>query len=144
MLFERLPKIVKGESKEIMTGLVDNLFSAFRENILSDADWMSSETKVQALDKLEKITSNIAFPDWINEEDAVNEKYATLEVSESYVGTRRSGKEWQQREWWSLLNEPVDKGGQLILFSINIIFSKECGSPDRLLLTPSTPRPSTQ
>lgn len=100
----------QGESKEIMTGLVDNLFSAFRENILSDADWMSSETKVQALDKLEKITSNIAFPDWINEEDAVNEKYATLEVSESYVGTRRSGKEWQQREWWSLLNEPVDKG----------------------------------
>lgn len=127
-----------------MTGLVDNLFSAFRENILSDADWMSSETKVQALDKLEKITSNIAFPDWINEEDAVNEKYATLEVSESYIGTRRSGREWQQREWWSLLNGPVDKGRQLIKLELNLIFKKECGSLDlqlsmRFTLLLSTP-----
>jgi putative endopeptidase len=49
-------------AKEKMLALVNNLIDAYEVNIKS-LDWMSEETKLQALDKLSKFTPKIGYPD---------------------------------------------------------------------------------
>ena len=50
------------EAKEHMQELVGNLVRAYEVSI-KNLDWMSEETKVQALDKLSKFTPKIGYPD---------------------------------------------------------------------------------
>ena len=50
------------EAKERMLELVGNLIKAYEKSI-SDLDWMSDETKAEALDKLSKFRPNIGYPD---------------------------------------------------------------------------------
>ena len=45
-----------------MVGLVDNLVRAYDQSI-RELDWMSDETRTQALDKLSKFRANIGYPD---------------------------------------------------------------------------------
>ena len=50
------------EAKEQVSLLVKNLLNAYGESI-KNLDWMSPETKKQALDKLSKFTPKIGYPD---------------------------------------------------------------------------------
>ena len=50
------------EAKEKMLKLVHNLLDAYEVSI-KQLDWMSEETKLQALDKLSKFTPKIGYPD---------------------------------------------------------------------------------
>ena len=50
------------QAKERMEQLVANLTEAYRVSI-NELDWMSSETKVKALEKLSKFTHKIGYPD---------------------------------------------------------------------------------
>ena len=50
------------EAKEKMLTLVNNLLAAYEDSI-KQLDWMSAETKLQALDKLSKFTPKIGYPD---------------------------------------------------------------------------------
>lgn len=50
------------EAKEQMLELVNNLIKAYEVSI-KGLDWMTDETKVQALDKLSKFTPKIGYPD---------------------------------------------------------------------------------
>jgi putative endopeptidase len=50
------------EAKAQVTTLVKNLLAAYKESI-QKLDWMSPETKKQALDKLSKFTIKIGYPD---------------------------------------------------------------------------------
>jgi len=50
------------EAKERMLELVGNLVKAYEISI-NELDWMTEETKVQALDKLHKFTPMIGYPD---------------------------------------------------------------------------------
>ena len=50
------------EAKERMTELVNNLLKAYEVSI-KDLDWMSADTKKEALDKLSKFTLKIGYPD---------------------------------------------------------------------------------
>ncbi len=50
------------EAKERMVELVDNLIRAYDQSI-RELDWMSDETRTQALDKLSKFRANIGYPD---------------------------------------------------------------------------------
>lgn len=60
------------KAKEEMHELVGNLIEAYRQSI-SNLDWMSEETKKKALEKLEKFTPKIGYPDkWRD--------YSTLEI----------------------------------------------------------------
>ena len=92
--------------------MIVELKNAFRTQILDDADWMSSATKVQAKEKLEKMQVNVAYPDWINDQAEVDKRYETFEVQDgNYLGTRLSGRRWQNTEWWNLFQDGgiVDK-----------------------------------
>ena len=50
------------EAKQRMLELVGNLIKAYDQSI-KELDWMSGETKAQALDKLSKFKANIGYPD---------------------------------------------------------------------------------
>lgn len=50
------------EAKQRMDELVSNLLAAYQHSI-SQLDWMSDETREQALDKLTKFTPKIGYPD---------------------------------------------------------------------------------
>src|SRR5690606_18141329 len=50
------------EAKARMDALVSNLRVAFREAI-GELEWMSEDTKVEALAKLEKFNTKIGYPD---------------------------------------------------------------------------------
>lgn len=50
------------EAKERMLELVNNLLKAYELSI-NELDWMSEETKTEALDKLSKFTPKIGYPD---------------------------------------------------------------------------------
>lgn len=49
------------DAKAAMDGLVEHLIEAYRESI-QQLDWMSSGTKVRALEKLDKFTPKIGYP----------------------------------------------------------------------------------
>lgn len=61
------------QAKKRMEQLVANLIEAYRVDI-SALDWMSAETKVKALEKLDKFTPKIGYPDkW--------KDYSTLQIT---------------------------------------------------------------
>ena len=52
------------EAKTSMDTLVANLIEAYRQSI-TDLEWMSPETRARALEKLDKFTPKIGYPDVI-------------------------------------------------------------------------------
>ena len=72
------------EAKERMLELVGNLISAYEKSI-KELDWMSEETKLQALDKLSKFTPKIGYPDEWRDYSAL-----TIEPDDYYGNTERA------------------------------------------------------
>ncbi len=90
------------EAKERMLTLVGNLVNAYEKSI-KELDWMSDETKLQALDKLSKFTPKIGYPDeWRD--------YSALEIeADDYFGNveRASLAEYERQK--DRHNGPVDR-----------------------------------
>lgn len=90
-------------SKEYMEGLVENLRDALAQHIMN-LEWMSPETKVQAMRKLYNITVKIGYPDkW--------KDYSTLVIdpSKTYYENRHNAQMWHQNELLKKWGKPVDK-----------------------------------
>jgi putative endopeptidase len=90
-------------SKEHMQQLVANLVAAYREDI-SNLDWMSPETKVKALAKLEKFTPKIGYPDkWRD--------YSTLDIErDDLIGNVRRATIFEIDRNFKKLGGPIDRG----------------------------------
>ncbi len=90
-------------SKEYMLGLVENLRTALGKHILN-LDWMTDETKLNALKKLNAFTVKIGYPDkW--------KDYSTMEVDPalSYYENMHNVGMWHQKEYYKKWGKPVDK-----------------------------------
>lgn len=90
-------------SKQYMIGLVENLRNALGKHIIH-LPWMSDDTKVQALKKLNKITVKIGYPDkW--------EDYSKLNIdpSLSYYENVHNAGMWAQKKQLDKWGKPVDK-----------------------------------
>ena len=90
------------EAKERMTVLVKNLLKAYEESI-KKLDWMSPETKKQALDKLSKFMLKIGYPDkWRD--------YSTLKVvKDDYYGNMQRATAFEYKRQIDKLGKPVDR-----------------------------------
>lgn len=91
------------EAKEKAEKMIANVITAF-QNRITKLDWMSEETKAKAIEKLDKFTVKIAYPDeW--------EDYSQLQVKEgnSYAENMLAVGAWSQKKNLSEINEPVDK-----------------------------------
>lgn len=96
-------KYFPASSKEYMIELVENLRNALAKHIMK-LEWMSEDTKVQALRKLNAITVKIGYPDKFKD-------YTTLEINpaESYYQNRHAAQMWAQNEYLKKWGKPVDK-----------------------------------
>jgi putative endopeptidase len=90
------------EAKERMLNLVDNLKYALSERIKSNT-WMSSETKVKALEKLATFHVKIGYPDkWRD--------YSTLDIKkDSYYANILRSNQFEIAYQLSKINKEVDK-----------------------------------
>lgn len=90
-------------SKDYMIGLVENLRNALGKHIIH-LPWMSDDTKVQAMKKLNSITVKIGYPDkW--------KDYSTLDIdpSLSYWENVHNANMWQVQETLNKWGKPVDR-----------------------------------
>jgi len=91
------------EAKAKAEKMIANVITAF-QNRIQKLDWMTEETKQKAVEKLDKFTVKIAYPDeW--------EDYAALKVKEgnSYAENMLAVAEWSSEKNLSEIGEPVDK-----------------------------------
>ena len=90
------------EAKLRMKTMIDNLIAAFRDRI-SSLDWMTKETRDQALAKLAAFKQKIGYPDkWID--------YSKLSVSrDSYAANLIRSNEFDELRDLNKIGKPVDK-----------------------------------
>lgn len=95
-------KHFQAESKKRMDELIENLMKAYEVSI-TELEWMSDDTKQQALDKLHNFTPKIGYPDkWID--------YSKLEVVEGdLVANIKNGATFAYNREIDKLDKPVDK-----------------------------------
>ena len=90
-------------SKAQMSDLVENLRAVFKDGI-DNLEWMGTETKAEAQDKLRKFNPKIGYPEeWTD--------YSTLKVDRNdLIGTVKSANLWQFNDMLSKLGGPIDRG----------------------------------
>ena len=95
-------KHFKPEAKARMVDLVENLREAYRTAII-DLEWMSEDTKKQALDKLAKFTPKIGYPDkWRD--------YSALEIDvNDLAGNYKRASLFGYQRQINKLGKPIDK-----------------------------------
>lgn len=93
------------EAKERMVELVGNLIKAYEKSI-SELEWMTDETRAQALDKLNKFKANIGYPDVWRDYSAIDieadDLFGNLEratVAEYDRQINRQGGPVDHSEW---------------------------------------------
>ncbi len=91
------------EAKAKAEKMIANVIKAFQLRI-EKLDWMGDETKAKAIEKLDKFTVKIAYPDeW--------EDYSELNVKEgnSYAENMLAVSEWSLKDNLSRIGKAVDK-----------------------------------
>ena len=90
-------------SKQYMLEMVENLRNALGKHII-ELPWMSSETKLKAIQKLSAFTVKIGYPDqW--------KDYSTMEIDPtlSFYENCHNASMWHQKDLLSKWGKPVDK-----------------------------------
>lgn len=90
-------------SKQYMIGLVENLRTALGKHIIN-LPWMSDDTKLNAIKKLNAVTVKIGYPDkW--------KDYTTMEIDPklSYYENMHNVSMWHQNEQLAKWGKPVDR-----------------------------------
>jgi predicted metalloendopeptidase len=99
-------KMFPAEAKDKASKMIKNVIRAYEIRI-NNLSWMSPETKLKAIEKLNKLTIKIGYPDkW--------EDYSTLEIKSpleggSYFDNVKNVSKWQWNKDLAKLSKPVDK-----------------------------------
>ncbi|MDB5196985.1 MAG: peptidase [Flaviaesturariibacter sp.] len=95
-------KYFKPEAKQRMLDLVNNLQQTFAGRI-KNLDWMSDDTKLRALEKLNAFTKKIAYPDkW--------KDYSAITIANNnFLGNLRNTGQWRYNEMIKRYGQPVDR-----------------------------------
>ncbi len=99
-------KMFPAEAKDKASKMIKNVIRAYEIRI-NNLSWMSPQTKLKAIEKLNKLTIKIGYPDkW--------EDYSTLEVKSpneggSYFDNIVNISKWQWKKDLVKLDKPVDK-----------------------------------
>lgn len=91
------------EAKAKAETMIANVIDAYKARI-KNLDWMSAETKTKAVEKLDKFTVKIAYPNkW--------EDYSAMKVSadKTYFENMTAVGKWAQDKNFADIGEPVDK-----------------------------------
>jgi putative endopeptidase len=97
-----IQRYFKPEAKAYVVKMVDNLQVTFA-NRIKNLDWMSNETKTQALEKLNAIAKKIAYPDKWKEYEGI-----TASKNDFYNNVRNVSK-WAYNNNVSRMGKPVNR-----------------------------------
>ncbi|CAJ0606418.1 unnamed protein product [Cylicocyclus nassatus] len=97
-------------SKNVTLELLENLLEIFRD-ILSTSDWMDDETRAAALDKANQMLPLIAYPDFILDDEKLDQYYDGLNVhdNDSYSEMLEKVGRWKLESYFKQLIRPVDR-----------------------------------
>uniref|UniRef100_UPI00272F6903 M13 family metallopeptidase n=1 Tax=uncultured Muribaculum sp. TaxID=1918613 RepID=UPI00272F6903 len=90
-------------SKQYMLGLVENLRTALGKHIIN-LPWMSDDTKLNAIKKLNAFTVKIGYPDKWKDYSSM-----TIDPKLSYYENMHNVSMWHQKEELAKWGKPVDK-----------------------------------
>ncbi|MCM1152750.1 MAG: M13 family metallopeptidase [Muribaculum sp.] len=90
-------------SKVYMEGLVENLRNALAKHIMH-LPWMSDDTKVQAMKKLNSITVKIGYPDKWKDYSELN-----VDPALSFYENVHNANMWANKDYLSRWGKPVDR-----------------------------------
>ena len=99
-------KVFPAEAKTKAIDMIHNVITAY-QNRINNLAWMSDATKVKAIEKLNKITIKVGYPDkW--------KDYSALEIKSvseggSYFENAHNLSKWNFKKGLEKLNKPVDK-----------------------------------
>ncbi|OIV42402.1 M13 family metallopeptidase [Flavobacterium johnsoniae] len=99
-------KVFPAEAKTKALDMIHNVITAY-QNRINNLTWMSAATKVKAIEKLNKITIKVGYPDkW--------KDYSALEIKSvaeggSYFENSKNISKWNFKKGIEKLNKPVDK-----------------------------------
>jgi len=91
------------EAKSKAEKMIANVIAAYQDRIMK-LDWMSDSTKIKAIEKLDKFTVKIGYPDkW--------KDYSEMAVSNNkgYYENMLAVSQWSFNDNLSRINEPVDR-----------------------------------
>ncbi len=91
------------EAKAKAEAMIANVISAYKDRIMK-LDWMSQETKVKAVEKLDKFTVKIGYPNkW--------EDFSSMAVAadKGYYQNMLAVSEWQLKDNLADIDQPVDR-----------------------------------
>jgi putative endopeptidase len=96
---EKFPPEAKVKAEEMIADVI----RAY-QNRIQKLDWMTAETKAKAIEKLDKFTVKIGYPDkW--------EDFSKMEIAagKSYFDNMKAAGKWNKDKMMSEIGEPVDK-----------------------------------
>jgi putative endopeptidase len=99
-------KMFPAEAKGKAEKMIKNVILSF-EGRINNLDWMSSETKQKAIEKLKATTVKIAYPDkW---KDYSELEVASVETGGTYLTNMLNARKWNFKKSLDKLGKPVDK-----------------------------------
>ena len=102
---EYVKKYFPDEKRKMITDLVNSIKSTFKKK-LENNKWMSNETKVKALEKLDKMNFKIVSP---NENEWRDFEKLDIDSELNIIQNVMNVKEFETEYEFSQLNKPVDK-----------------------------------
>ncbi len=99
-------KMFSAEAKAKAEKMIKNIISAYQTRI-SNLPWMSAETKTKAIEKLNKITIKIGYPDQWKDYSKLNIK--SIAEGGSYIENVKNLRKWNFQKDIDKLDKPVDK-----------------------------------
>jgi putative endopeptidase len=99
-------KMFPAEAKLKAEKMIQNIILAY-QNRINNLSWMSAETKTKAIEKLNKITIKIGYPD--NWKDYSKLEIKGIAEGGSYYENVKSIARWSFQKDIDKLNKPVDK-----------------------------------
>ena len=99
-------KMFPAEAKAKAEKMIKNVILAY-QNRINNLTWMSAETKVKAIEKLNKITIKIGYPDKWKDYSALT--IASPAEGGSYFENVKNLSRWNFQEDLNKLSKPVDK-----------------------------------
>ncbi|MNF86082.1 Neutral endopeptidase [compost metagenome] len=99
-------KLFPAEAKDKAKNMIANVMQAYR-NRINALPWMSAETKTKAIEKLNKLTVKIGYPDKWKDYSALELK--NVNEGGTYFDNMKNLSKWSYAENLAKLGKPVDK-----------------------------------
>ncbi|TBX71350.1 M13 family peptidase [Flavobacterium silvisoli] len=99
-------KMFPAEAKEKASKMIQNIIRAYKKRI-NNLAWMSEATKTKAIEKLDKLTIKIGYPDKWEDYSALTVK--SPEEGGTYFDNIKNVSQWSWKKDLAKLGKPVDK-----------------------------------